>query len=406
MNILIVTSIYPQEDDEKNIGVTPVVSDFAKEWIKAGHNVIVVHNSSRYPKFLYLIPEIWLKKINSKLGIVIPNKNQGKKLYSEKDGVPCLRLPMLKVLPKNKYSKGKINQQFNKIISFLNDKKFIPDVIIGHWENPQIPLLSILKRKFNAKTALVLHAIVYIKQNRYKGWANKYIKDIDVIGGRSLAISKDTKKILNLTRTPFICYSGIPDKYFDNVKYKPNDFAKKIPNSYLYVGRLIKRKNVNVSISVLKELYGGDEKFRFNVVGVGAEKQNLISLSNKHNLNNYIKFLGYRQRDKILELMSQTQVFIMISDNETFGLVYIEAMSRGCIVIASKSGGMDGIINHGYNGFLCEQGNENNLMTLCKMINEMSIEEKELISHNAIKTASNFKNSKVAQRYLDTVINE
>ena len=79
MNILILTSIYPQEDDEENVGVTPVVKYFAREWIKAGHNIIVIHNSSRYPQLLYLLPDSLLKKVNSKLGIVIPNRGHFKK---------------------------------------------------------------------------------------------------------------------------------------------------------------------------------------------------------------------------------------------------------------------------------------------------------------------------------------
>ena len=44
-------------------------------------------------------------------------------------------------------------------------------------------------------------------------------------------------------------------------------------------------------------------------------------------------------------------VWIMISKNETFGLVYLEAMARGCITIGSRNQGIDGVINHGVNGF-------------------------------------------------------
>jgi glycogen synthase len=105
-------------------------------------------------------------------------------------------------------------------------------------------------------------------------------------------------------------------------------------------------------------------------------------------------------------MMDKTEVFIMVSDNETFGLVYLEAMSRGCIVIASKNGGMDGIIKNGVNGFLCEQGNENELYKILKKIKGMSIEEKKSISENGIKTSSNFKDSHVAQNYLENVVDK
>lgn len=405
MNILILTSIYPQKDDEANIGVTPVVQYFAKEWVKLGHNVIVIHNSSRYIRLLYLLPSPLLKKINSKLGIVISNKEQGLDLYTKSEGVICYRIPMLKLIPRTKYSELQINKQFKKILSVLEKETFVPDLILGHWENPQIPLLSMLKSKFNVKTALTFHEIVYIKQNRYKEWANRYTGGIDVIGARSKAISSKVKELLDLKREPFICYSGIPDKYFNEDKYKIIDFREKTKNSYLYVGRLIERKNVNISIRALGKVYGNDE-FVFNIVGQGAEIDYLVSLVNDQELETRVNFIGYKNRDEVLDIMKDTEVFIMISNNETFGLVYIEAMSRGCLVIASKKGGMDGIIIDGYNGFLCEQGNELELISLCEKIREMPLEDKTKISQNAKKTAFEFKDSKISRKYLDNIINK
>lgn len=404
MNILVLTSVYPQEDDEKNIGVTPVVKYFAQEWVKAGHRVIVIHNSSRYPKFLYLLPDSLIKIINSKLGIVIPNRAQGKKLYSVSKNVPCYRLPMLKIFPKNKSSDRQIERQFNEIINILEQQKFNPDVIIGHWENPQVSLLSMLKRRFNVITAIVFHRIVYVKQKRYKRWAKINLNEIDVIGARSTAIANQVKELLSLKDSPFICYSGIPDRYFDNKTFKRIEFNKKAKNTYLYVGRLIKRKNIDVVLTALNKLYP-DSEFNFIIVGEGAEKENLKSLSSSLNVERSVNFLGFRQRDEIIKIMDETEVFIMISDNETFGLVYIEAMSRGCIVIASKNGGMDGIIIHGYNGFLCEQGNESELVAICNKIKNMSLEKKAKISQNALKTALNFKDSEVAKKYLENVMN-
>jgi glycosyltransferase involved in cell wall biosynthesis len=401
MNILVLTSVYPQADDENNSGVTPVVHYFAKEWRKAGNNVLVIQNSNRYPKMLYMLPEAYLKKINSKFGIVIPNKNQCKVLFSERDGVKSIRLPMLKIMPKKRFSESRVKKQFNKITSYIDKMNLKPDVVIGHWENPQIPLISMLKNKYGCRTALVFHGIVYIKQKLYKTWVEKYIKDIDVIGARSTTIANQAKKLLNLNEAPFICYSGIADEYFNNEHRESK--VQKTPNTYLYVGRLIKRKNIDVIIRALSKFYG-DERFLFNIVGNGSESKNLREFTNQLGLENCIKLLGYRQRDEVIEIMNQSEVFVMISDYETFGLVYLEAMSRGCLVVASKNGGVDGIITDSYNGFLCEQGNENQLKEICKRINEMSIEEKEIMSNNAINTAYNFKDSNVAKKYLDIVL--
>ena len=54
----------------------------------------------------------------------------------------------------------------------------------------------------------------------------------------------------------------------------------------------------------------------------------------------------------------------MISKEETFGLVYLEAMSMGCITIASKNEGMEGIIIDGENGFLCTAGDDDELASI------------------------------------------
>ena len=49
--------------------------------------------------------------------------------------------------------------------------------------------------------------------------------------------------------------------------------------------------------------------------------------------------------------MEESDVFAMVSSPETFGLVYIEAMAKGCVTIGSKGEGIDGVIVNNENGF-------------------------------------------------------
>lgn len=96
---------------------------------------------------------------------------------------------------------------------------------------------------------------------------------------------------------------------------------------------------------------------------------------------------------------------IMISKGEAFGLVYLEAMSRGCITIASRCEGFDGVIVDGENGFLCEAGNGKELSEIIRRINSLSSAQKQTISDNAIRTAQNLTDSIAAKLYIDHVIN-
>ncbi len=72
MKILVLTSVYPQPDDDKYTGVTPVVHYYAKEWAKAGHDVLVIHNANKFILPVYLLPKSLKRKINSIMGIGLP----------------------------------------------------------------------------------------------------------------------------------------------------------------------------------------------------------------------------------------------------------------------------------------------------------------------------------------------
>ena len=77
----------------------------------------------------------------------------------------------------------------------------------------------------------------------------------------------------------------------------------------------------------------------------------------------------------------------------------------GCITIASRNGGFDGIIKDGVNGFLCEEGNENELSDIIKHIRTMSEAELLIISKRAMETATELTDKRVAKNYIDSVFN-
>lgn len=66
-------------------------------------------------------------------------------------------------------------------------------------------------------------------------------------------------------------------------------------------------------------------------------------------------------REQTLEEFRKAEVFVMISSPETLGLVYLEAMSQGCVAIGSRNEGIDGILVDGKNGYLVESGNAEEL---------------------------------------------
>ena len=109
-------------------------------------------------------------------------------------------------------------------------------------------------------------------------------------------------------------------------------------------------------------------------------------------------------RNEVLERMKNAPIFTQISDNETFGMVYIEAMLQSCLVIASKGGGFDGIIQDGINGFICNPGDKKMLSEIYQRINKLTVDERNKIGQAAIETAIHYSEREVADRYLNDVI--
>jgi glycosyltransferase involved in cell wall biosynthesis len=402
MRILVLTSIYPQPDDDKTAGVTPVVHYFAKEWARQGHEVIVIHNANKFLLPLYLVPKNIRRKINSLFGIVYPEFRQRKPLYRTSDNVKIIRLPILKVIPQRDFFPSQIKNHFQRVIGILQQYDFTPDVILGHWENPQIQLLSLLKDVFHCKTALVFHGAFYIRQSGFMRRNVRHIRNIDVIGARSKQEAGLVRDILKLPNEPFVCYSGIPDEFIQEPTTDKTLSDDELIE-YLYVGRLIKRKHVDSILKALSQVYSR-KNFFLRIIGTGDCEAELKALARQLQIEDRVVFYGLQPRHVVREYMRKAQCFTMVSSNEVFGLVYLEAMSQGCIVVASKGEGFDGIIVDGENGFLCEPGNSNQLASIYRRINSLSKEEKESISINAMKTAACFTDAKVAERYLDSVL--
>lgn len=94
----------------------------------------------------------------------------------------------------------------------------------------------------------------------------------------------------------------------------------------------------------------------------------------------------------------------MVSNNETFGMVYLEAMLAGCLTIASEKGGIDGVIVDGVNGFLSKQGDVDALVLKLKHIESLTQEQYESVRDKSINTAYEYRDSSVAKKYLEDVL--
>lgn len=401
MNILVITQLYPQPDDVGDNKPTRTVEYFAKEWVKDGHKVIVAHCPSRFPFLFYLIPPKIKNKLAGATSNIFPPLSSRKKLVREEYGIKVYRFPMLKMLPGNGYSKTAMQKQAKEISECLSAENFKPELVVGHFANPSTELTAILAKKYKAKSSIVFHHDC-TDTNLEKYRIKENVADIGAIGARSVIEANEIKLRLSLTKTPFICFSGAPNDAVEAAKKicDKHDYSEGI--RHIYVGSLIKRKHLDVVVKAFLNASG--EKDTLTVVGGGPEEDNLKKLVNDLNGSDRIRFTGRIPRKEVLREMGDAQVFTLISHGETYGMVYIEAMLQGCLTIASKGEGFDGIIRDGENGFICEPGSQEDLERVYKRIALLSVDERNRIGQAAIDLAIHFSEHEVAERYLSDIL--
>ena len=401
MNILILTTIYPALDI-KISNNTNVVHYFTREWVKQGHKVLVIHNYPIYLKILHWIAQICDKIIASKFNTSVTTIYQSKDFKFQIEGVNVIRMPLFKPFPRFKVPQKILDKQIKKIAHFCQNNNFSPDVITSHNFYPHLPMVNTLKESYfpNAKTCVVVHKQVW-KMLKYCGKNYKEeIKKVNIWGYRSLPLKEEFENKTGIIPLKhFMCYSGIPDTFLSDAQAFPINHPI---NRFVYVGSFIRRKYPEkVLEGILRSSVKSD--FHLNYIGDGVNRKIIEKLIIKNHLENKVKLHGFVERKKVPEFISNAQCFIMISEEETFGLVYLEAMSMGCITIASKNEGMEGIIKDGVNGFLCKAGDEFELAKIINQINKMPIEKLRTISKNAKETALKLTDKNVAEFYFNSI---
>ncbi|MEA1972955.1 MAG: glycosyltransferase [Candidatus Cloacimonadota bacterium] len=97
----------------------------------------------------------------------------------------------------------------------------------------------------------------------------------------------------------------------------------------LYVGRLAKEKNIDF---IINNIPNSDTfKYKLIIVGTGEEEQHLKSIR----VDYPIEFRGFEEGDKLAATFKESDIFVLASNSEPWGLVVNEAISLGVVPIVS-----------------------------------------------------------------------
>lgn len=398
MRIFVLTPIYATTTSSQ--GATPVVHYFAREWVKMGHDVTVFQFVARYPDLMYWVGRHFQHRLNTRLGMLVPVEKPIDDDF-EAEGVFIHRRCLRKMMPHSLYSKKRLEHAIGIITDEIK-RNGEPDWFIGHWDNPQLELLDALKKQFRKPTCIVLHENDFDYNKKYGERGVEMLANMDVIGFRSLVGRHNFAKKYGLPKRSFIAFSGVASLFLKAGEDYVKDITKPVRN-FVFVGSLIDRKYPVAVLTALSLVYP-DGNFTMTYIGDGAEKTRIEEEHRRIGGIGVVRFSGRIPREEIIQYLKQADVFVMISKLEVFGLVYLEAMALGVIPIGSKDEGIDGVIHHGENGFLCKAGDVENLTFILKTIKDMPLEQLESISQRAKETANDYSDNAVARKYIEKLM--
>ena len=189
----------------------------------------------------------------------------------------------------------------------------------------------------------------------YKTAVTFSINHSDSVTAVSESLKQDTLRLFDIKTEINVIPNFIDVKKLD-LKEKPCERSLLAPTNdkiLTHISNFRPLKRIKDVITVFEKI-SSQVSSRLLMVGEGPEKAEIMAYVNKNGLNEKVLFLG--NSNEIDKILCYSDLFLLPSEMESFGLVALEAMANGVPVISSNAGGLSEVNRHGVTGFLSEIG--------------------------------------------------
>lgn len=251
------------------------------------------------------------------------------------------------------------------IKTVLQHAKSTDVLLLGHVNLLPLAMLSKLINP-KLKTILFVHGVdVWGTNARKVRKIDRFlISFVDKIASVSSFTAQKMSEAFHISDYKFIVFPNAVDPLTRTVV--DMEFSKK--PLLLTVSRLTESENGKHHDSVLKALPHILEKIpdtRYCIIGDGVLRRELEELAKKLNVYHAVEFKGRVSDDDLAKSYGEASLFVMPSEKEGFGIVFLEAWLRKIPVICGTEDASHEIISHGVDGFAIHH---NNIEELSKKI--------------------------------------
>ncbi len=237
-------------------------------------------------------------------------------------------------------------------------------------------------RKRGIKIMRDAKAIFFLSEAYRKQVFDKYVPE------------KFKEELLAKTR---IIPNGIDDFWFENEMNESKVLTSNKSARIVFAGRIDKNKNVPTTQKAISILRDKGYELSLTVVGKVEDKEEYKRILN----DSSTVVLDPMGKEKLIDVYRNADIFVMPSFTESFGLVYVEAMTQGLPVVYSKGQGFDGQFQEGEAGYSASAYSPDSVAEAIEKV----INEHEAISPRVAHLAKRFNWTEIAKDY-DLIYNK
>lgn len=220
------------------------------------------------------------------------------------------------------------------------------DIIHSHFlDNAYIVSKGMEKIKSKAKIVATEHTDI---RRISGGWKKSFLNEVvgRAYGGADLfiTVSRSLNKIIsdNYGFDSIVINNVVDTKIFGYSN--KTDTCEGDKTVFCSVGNLTQNKRMGLLIESFSKAFDNNNKYELYICGSGPEKERLENEIIGLGCEKTVHMLGKVSREMIAEVFKKTDIFVLLSQRETFGVAFIEAMAAGIPVISTRSGGPEEFI--------------------------------------------------------------
>lgn len=381
------------------------INDIALEWVKRGYKVTVLTGIPNYPQGKFYKGYGWLKK--------------RKEVWN---GIDIIRIPLF---ARGKTAVGMVLNYFSFVISGFFWKCFtktkadlvftfevspMTQALIGVWyaKKNKVPNYLYVQDLWPENVEIVtgIHNRMIIEP--ISKMVNYIYKNCDKIFATSPSFVKEIQKRTPEGQEKVIYWPQYAEEFYQPTNVKSDLIPQDGILNITFTGNIGTAQGLEILPKTAQLLKAQGIKVRFNIVGDGRNKDNLIEQIKQNNVEEYFNLVGWQPATSIPSILAASNAaFLSFANNPLYSMTIPAKlqsyMACGCPIIAAASGETKRVIEDAKCGVVAEIGNEGSLGKAIRFYLDLTVEEKTKMKKYSLEYCQNNFNK---QDLIDVMIKE